>query len=204
MGRGSGWGEARATEAPVTKLVGRGSCPRSGTLGGARARNSDRSFVTGATGRTSLDPRALWTGASPQPEPRSHEPSWAHTHEPRPPVSPRSRRQLTRDSRCCCIIIIMAQQPPANSAAAVPIVPIVQPQPLQPPLHPPSPLSAFYPPYYNSHQAGNGGGGGQLDPHLNLANDLRLVYQHNSYTDRLARATRNVYDQVRTSSSCVL
>ena len=99
----------------------------------------------------------------------------------------------------------MAQQPPANSAAAVPIVPIVQPQPLQPP------LSAFYPPYYNSHQAGNGGGGGvggggggQLDPHLNLANDLRLVYQHNSYTDRLARATRNVYDQVRTSSSCVV
>ncbi len=101
----------------------------------------------------------------------------------------------------------MAQQPPANSAAAVPIVPIVQPQPL----HPPPPLSAFYPPYYNSHQAGNGGGGvgggggGQLDPHLNLANDLRLVYQHNSYTDRLARATRNVYDQVRTSSCvCVL
>ncbi len=49
VGRGSGWGEARATEAPVTKLVGRGSCPRSGTLGGARARNSDRSFVTGAS-----------------------------------------------------------------------------------------------------------------------------------------------------------
>ena len=186
------------------RLVGRGSCPRSGTLGGARARNSDRSFVTGATGRTSLDPRALWTGASPQPEPRSHEPSSGRTHTSLGPrASARSRRQLTRDSRCCCIII-MAQQPPANSAAAVPIVPIVQPQPLQPPLQPP-PLSAFYPPYYNSHQAGNGGGGGggQLDPHLNLANDLRLVYQHNSYTDRLARATRNVYDQVKLVVSLV-
>ena len=51
-------------------------------------------------------------------------------------------------------------------------------------------LSAFYPPYYQ------GGGGGQLDPHLNLANDLRLVYQHTSYKERVARATRNVLDQV--------
>ncbi len=55
------------------------------------------------------------------------------------------------------------------------------------------PVSAFYPPYY--HQGG-GGVGGQLDPHLNLANDLRTVYQHNSYKDRVARATRNVLDQV--------
>ena len=53
-------------------------------------------------------------------------------------------------------------------------------------------LSAFYPPYYQ----GGGGGGGQLDPHLNLANDLRLVYQHTSYKERVARATRNVLDQV--------
>ena len=61
---------------------------------------------------------------------------------------------------------------------------------------PPPPPSAFYPLYYQ-------GGGGQLDPHLNLANDLRLVYQHNSYKDRLARATRNVYDQVKLVVSLV-
>ena len=57
-------------------------------------------------------------------------------------------------------------------------------------------LSAFYPPYYQ------GGGGGQLDPHLNLANDLRLVYQHTSYKERVARATRNVLDQVGLHLCC--
>ena len=75
--------------------------------------------------------------------------------------------------------IIMAQPP-------VPVPPV--PQAGSGP-----PVSAFYPPYY--HQGG-GGVGGQLDPHLNLANDLRTVYQHNSYKDRVARATRNVLDQV--------
>lgn len=67
---------------------------------------------------------------------------------------------------------------------------MAQAQPPQP-LPQPAPPSAFYPPYTQ--------GQGQLDPALDLANDLRLVYQHNSYQDRLARATRHVYDQVRTT-----
>ena len=71
---------------------------------------------------------------------------------------------------------------------------MAQSQPAQQ-LHQPAPRSAFYPPYYQ----GQGQDQGQLlNPALDLANDLRLVYQHNSYQDRLARATRHLYDQVRT------
>ena len=69
---------------------------------------------------------------------------------------------------------------------------MAQAQPAQQ-LHQPAPRSAFYPPYTQAQ-----GQDQLLDPALDLANDLRLVYQHNSYQDRLARATRHVYDQVRT------
>ena len=91
---------------------------------------------------------------------------------------------MTRDSRqknpgpVFVVTLIMAQAQPAQQ------------------LHQPAPRSAFYPPYTQ--------GQGQdqlLDPALDLANDLRLVYQHNSYQDRLARATRHLYDQVRTHRS---
>ena len=172
----------------------RGSC-LDGERSSARALNSDwrlgRSCVR-SLAHTSLT--GAWTGARLEPRWSLAAAAASLAHEPRCPAQcpaqppTRPQPQLYHDSRSSYThththtpdhAIIMAQPP-------VPVPPV--PQAGSGP-----PVSAFYPPYY--HQGG-GGVGGQLDPHLNLANDLRTVYQHNSYKDRVARATRNVLDQV--------